>query len=104
MHRLQKPEAVLTAAIYQTDTGRELRIGFSLTNLIHSELSRTGDAPLLARAADLRQVFAASKRSRIRHTSGRAIQLIRCSVRSEGCCLWTHHSVRPDSCRHPTLS
>jgi len=57
MHRLQKPEAVLTAAIYQTDTGRELRIGFSLTNLIHSELSRTGDAPLLARAADLRQVF-----------------------------------------------
>jgi len=34
-------EAVLTAAIYQADTGRELRIGFTLTNLIHSELSRT---------------------------------------------------------------
>ena len=57
MHRLQKPEAILTAAICQTDTGCELRIGFSLTNLVHSELSRTGDAPLLARAADLRQVL-----------------------------------------------
>jgi arginine/lysine/ornithine decarboxylase len=43
MHRLQKPQAILTAAIFQTDTGLELRIGFSLTNLIHSELSRTGD-------------------------------------------------------------
>ena len=42
---------------FQTDTGLELRVGFSETNLIHSELSRTGDAPLLARAADLRQVL-----------------------------------------------
>ena len=47
----------MTAAIFQTDTGLELRIGFSLTNLIHSELSRKGDASLLARAADLRQVL-----------------------------------------------
>lgn len=46
-------QAILTAAIYRTDTGLELRIGFSLTNLIHSELSRKGDAPLLARAEDL---------------------------------------------------
>jgi hypothetical protein len=44
----------LTAAIYETDTGRELRVGFSLTNLIHSELSCTGDGPLEARAEDLR--------------------------------------------------
>ena len=57
MHRLQRPEAILTAAIYETDIGMELRIGFSLTNLIHSELSRKGDAPLLARAADLHQVL-----------------------------------------------
>ena len=42
---------------FQTDTGLELRVGFSETNLIHSELSRTGDAPLLTRAADLRQVL-----------------------------------------------
>ena len=54
MHRPHKPQAVLTAAISETDTGLELRIGFSETNLIHSELSRKGDAPLLARAADLR--------------------------------------------------
>jgi hypothetical protein len=39
MHRPQRPQAILTTAIYQTDTGRELRVGFSLTNLIHSELS-----------------------------------------------------------------
>ena len=57
MHRPQKPQAILTAAIFQTDVGRELRVGFSETNLIHSELSRTGDAPLLTRAADLRQVL-----------------------------------------------
>ena len=57
MHGLQKRQAILTAAIFQTDTGLELCIGFSLTNLIHSELSRKGDAPLLARAADLRQVL-----------------------------------------------
>jgi hypothetical protein len=39
------------------DTGFELRIGFSETNLIHSELSRSGHAPLLIRADDLRQVL-----------------------------------------------
>ena len=54
MHRLQKPQAILTAAIYQTDTGLELRVGFSETNLIHSELSRKGDGPLESRAEDLR--------------------------------------------------
>ena len=49
----------MIAAIFQTDTGLELRVGFSEINLIHSELSRSGDAPLLARAADLRQVLIA---------------------------------------------
>jgi hypothetical protein len=57
MHRPHKPQAVLTAAIYQTDTGLELRVGFSETNLIHSQLSRTGDDPLLERAEDLRLVL-----------------------------------------------
>ena len=37
--------------------GYELRIGFNDTNLIHSELSRSGHAPLLLRADDLRQVL-----------------------------------------------
>ena len=50
MHRPRNPKAVLIAAIYETDTGRELRVGFSLTNLIHSELSRTDEDALLARA------------------------------------------------------
>jgi hypothetical protein len=57
MHRPQKPQAILTAAIFQTDAGRELRVGFDERNLIHSELSRKGDGPLEARAADLRQVL-----------------------------------------------
>jgi hypothetical protein len=57
MHRAQRPQAILTAAIFRTDTGYELRIGFSETNLIHSELSRTGHAPLILRADDLRQVL-----------------------------------------------
>jgi hypothetical protein len=33
---------------------RELRVGFSLANLIQSELSRKGDGPVEARAEDLR--------------------------------------------------
>jgi hypothetical protein len=45
---------MLTAAISETDTGRELRVGFTINNLIHSELSRKGDEPLEARAEDLR--------------------------------------------------
>ena len=57
LHRPQKPERILTAGIFQTETGLELRIGFDETNLIHSELSRKGDAPLLARANDLHQVL-----------------------------------------------
>jgi hypothetical protein len=57
MHRPQRPQAILTAAIFRTDTGFELRIGFSETNLIHSELSRSGHASLLIRADDLRQVL-----------------------------------------------
>ena len=57
MHRPHRPQAILTAAIFQADTGLELRIGFSDTNLIHSELSRKSDAPLLARAEDLRVVL-----------------------------------------------
>jgi hypothetical protein len=40
-----------------SDTGLELRVGFSETNLIHSQLSRTGDDPLLERAEDLRLVL-----------------------------------------------
>ena len=54
MHRPQRPQAVLAAAIFQTDTGRELRVGFTIDNLIHSELSRRGDERLDARAEDLR--------------------------------------------------
>ena len=54
MLRPHRPQHVLTASIYETDTGRELRVGFSLTNLIHSELSRKGDGPLEARAEDVR--------------------------------------------------
>jgi hypothetical protein len=57
MHRPHRPQHVLTPAIFRTDTGYELRIGFSETNLIHSELSRNGHAPLLIRADDLRQVL-----------------------------------------------
>jgi hypothetical protein len=57
MHRPRKPDYLLIAAIFQSDTGRELHVGFTETNLIHSELSRTGDAPLLARAAALHQVL-----------------------------------------------
>ena len=57
MHRPQKPQAILTAAIFQTDVGRELRVGFTIDNLIHSELSRQGDAPLEARAEGLRLVL-----------------------------------------------
>lgn len=34
MHRLHRPQASLTAAIYETDAGRELRVGFNETNLI----------------------------------------------------------------------
>lgn len=40
----------LAAAIYQTDAGRELRVGFSETDLVHRELSRDADGPLLTRA------------------------------------------------------
>jgi hypothetical protein len=57
LHRPQKPQAILTAAIFRIDTGYELRIGFNETNLVHSELSRTGHAPLIVRADDLRQVL-----------------------------------------------
>jgi hypothetical protein len=54
MHRPHRPQHVLTAALFRTDVGFELRVGFSETNLIHSELSRTGYAPLIIRADDLR--------------------------------------------------
>jgi hypothetical protein len=43
MNRPHRPQHVLTASIFETDTGRELRIGFNETNLIHSELSRKGE-------------------------------------------------------------
>jgi hypothetical protein len=69
MHRPHKPQAVLTAAIYQTDTGLELRVGFSETNLIHSQLSRTGDDPLLERAEDLRLVLLGQGWIELRATS-----------------------------------
>jgi hypothetical protein len=41
----------------QADTGRELRVGFSETNLVHFELSCTGDDPLIEKAEDLRLVL-----------------------------------------------
>ena len=83
MHRLKRPQAILTAAIYQTDTGRELRVGFSETNLVHSELSRTGDDPLLEKAEDLRLVLMGAgcefhaARNAQRDTIGRRDRIIR---------------------------
>ena len=58
MHRPRNRQAILTAAIFQTDAGRELRMGFTIDNLIHSELLRKGDGPLEARAEDLRDLAA----------------------------------------------
>jgi hypothetical protein len=57
MHRPQRSQAILTAALYQTDTGRELCVAFTIDNLIHSELSRKRDEPVEARAEDLRLIL-----------------------------------------------
>ena len=58
VHRPQhKPERVLAAAIYRTEAGLELRLAFSPTDLVHSELSRTGDGPLLTKARELRAIL-----------------------------------------------
>ena len=54
MHRPHRPHAILIAALYDTDAGRELRVGFTLDNLIHTELSCKGDEPLEARSENIR--------------------------------------------------
>jgi hypothetical protein len=54
MHRPHRPQAILTARFFRPTPAASCASGFSLTNLIHSELSRTGDGPLETRAEDLR--------------------------------------------------
>lgn len=58
---MTRHDKTVTAAIYLTDVGRELRVhyGADVDNLLDSLLSRTGDAPLEVRAADLRSVLTA---------------------------------------------
>jgi hypothetical protein len=56
MHRPHRPQHVLTAAIFQNDVGLELRVGSS-EQPDSRELSRKGEAPLLARAENLRLVL-----------------------------------------------
>lgn len=41
MHHADRPQATLTASLFQTDTGLELRVGFSEDNLLR--LQRTAD-------------------------------------------------------------
>jgi hypothetical protein len=48
----------ITAAIYDVATGRELRVS-ATDSLRESRLSRTGDAPLEARAGELRSLWKA---------------------------------------------
>ena len=53
------PDRTITAAIYHTDAGLELRVvnGDNPNDLYDSLLSRTGDEPLEQRAAELRAVL-----------------------------------------------
>ena len=57
------PDRSVTAAIYVTDAGRELRVhyGANINNLLDSLLSREGDAPLEARADHLRSILREQK-------------------------------------------
>ena len=57
MHRPQRPQSVLTAAIFETETGLELRVDVGGDIVIHAKLSRDSDGPLLIRAKDVRQVL-----------------------------------------------
>jgi len=59
MHRA-RPQSTVTAAIWQTETGHELRVIYNddPDNMLDTVLSRTGDAPLEQRATDLRGVLA----------------------------------------------
>ena len=52
------PNKTIMAAIYDVLTGRELRVTYGdETNPLDTLLSRTGDAPLEARASELREVL-----------------------------------------------
>ena len=52
------PNKPITAAIYDVATGRELRVTYGdETNPLDTLLSRIGDAPLEARASELREVL-----------------------------------------------
>lgn len=57
--RNSSPDRSITAGIYRNEYGRELRIhwGERPDNLLDSRLSRTDDAPLEARANELRAVL-----------------------------------------------
>jgi hypothetical protein len=47
---------LVTAAIYRAETGRELRVSYGMDDdVLETLVSSHGDAPLLARAAELRQ-------------------------------------------------
>lgn len=56
---VRHPNKPLTAAIYDTTYGRELRVvvGDDVANTIDTLLSRTDDAPLDRRAAVIREVL-----------------------------------------------
>jgi hypothetical protein len=53
------PNKPITAAIYDVESGRELRVhvGTDPNNLVTSLLSRDGDGPLEVRANELRAVL-----------------------------------------------
>ena len=53
------PNKSLTAAVYDVETGRELRVyyGQDEFNVVDSLLSRTGEQALLQRASELRQIL-----------------------------------------------
>lgn len=54
----REPNKAITAAIFKTTYGHELRVTYgSDDNLLDSLLSRTDDAPLEQRAAELRAVL-----------------------------------------------
>ena len=60
MHRPQRPQQILTASIYETDAGRELRVGFSENKSCQYEfsVSQHGGASTLQTAlekADLKR-------------------------------------------------
>jgi hypothetical protein len=53
---VRPPNKTVTAGIYENVYGHELRVyyGSNENNIVMTELSRTGDAPLESRASELR--------------------------------------------------